>query len=331
MTLAVFFVLSLFLIAILSLRSRAGEEGVFGGPVLSSSFGASDSLNQLALLTSQAGVLSQPRPADFSQDSYEPGPSAAILADLSQPIGLFNARGGILNYKVQKGDTLSGIALEFGISVQTVINANPEVRARSLKIGQEIKILPASGIVYDVKDGDTPESIAETFGIDLSQIQEFNRSVDFSSLAPGVSLVIPGAVRLSTAYQNGNLSNLGGYFADPALGFNWGQLHPYNAVDIANTCGTKVQAAAEGLVIPDERYGDGISGWNSGYGQFVLIEHPNGTQTRYAHLDKVLVSIGNYVNQGEDIGTMGNTGNVHGPTGCHLHFEVYGAQNPFAR
>ena len=331
MTLAVFFILGLSLIGILSLRSKADQGGVFGGPVPSRSFEAFDSLNQLALLTSQAGVLPQPRRADFSENSYDPGLSSAILADLSQPIGLFNARGGILNYKIQKGDTLSGIALQFGISVQTVINANPEVRARSLQIGQEIKILPATGIVYDVKDGDTPESIAETFGIDLLEIQNVNQSVDFSSLAPGVSLVIPGAVRISTAYQSGNLPNLGGYFVDPALGFNWGQLHPYNAVDIANTCGTKVQAAAEGLVIPDERYGDGISGWNSGYGHFVLIEHPNGTQTRYSHLDKVLVSIGNYVNQGEDIGTMGNTGNVHGPTGCHLHFEVYGAQNPFAR
>jgi murein DD-endopeptidase MepM/ murein hydrolase activator NlpD len=113
----------------------------------------------------------------------------------------------------------------------------------------------------------------------------------------------------------------------PTEGFNWGILHNQNAVDIANSCGTPVDAAAEGLVVDES----GNDVWSSGYGRYVIIEHPNNTKTRYAHLEKVAVSIGDYVTQGSQIGTMGNTGNVHGPTGCHLHFEIYGAANPFAK
>lgn len=73
-----------------------------------------------------------------------------------------------------------------------------------------------------------------------------------------------------------------------------------------------------------------MSGWNNGYGTFVLIEHANGTRTRYASLAKVTAAIGGFVKQGEQVGTMGDTGKSHGPTGCHLHFEVLGAKNPFA-
>ncbi len=119
-----------------------------------------------------------------------------------------------------------------------------------------------------------------------------------------------------------------GYFIMPTQGFNWGRLHNHNAVDIANACGTRVVAAADGLVVPDPNFGDGTSGWNGGYGLFVFLEHPNGTKTRYAHLSKILVSIGGYVKQGSVIGFMGETGEA---TGCHVHFEVYGAENPFAK
>lgn len=122
-----------------------------------------------------------------------------------------------------------------------------------------------------------------------------------------------------------------GYFISPTQGFNFGKIHNNNAVDIANSCGTVIVAAADGLVVPDKNYPDGKAGWNGGYGGFVLLDHPSGAKTRYAHLEKVLVDVGDFVRQGQKIGLMGSTGNVHGVTGCHLHFEVLGAKNPFAR
>ena len=68
------------------------------------------------------------------------------------------------------------------------------------------------------------------------------------------------------------------------------------------------------------------SGWNGGYGNYVVIKHANGAQTLYAHLSTVYASVGEQVGSGEQIGIIGNTGKS---TGIHLHFEVRGGTNPF--
>ena len=117
-----------------------------------------------------------------------------------------------------------------------------------------------------------------------------------------------------------------GYFRMPTTGWNWGRLHNQNAVDIANNCGTPIYAAAEGLITESAS-----DGWNSGYGNYIKIKHPNNTETLYSHNDENIILAGQYVKQGDLIAYMGNTGNTHGPTGCHLHFEVRGAKNPLAK
>jgi len=132
---------------------------------------------------------------------------------------------------------------------------------------------------------------------------------------------------------------LDGYFIFPTTGFNRGKLHSYNAVDISrgSDCLSEnipVFAAASGLVFatyPTEsvyRYANG------GYGNNILLLHPNGVLTRYAHLKDILVIADQYVNQGSIIAFMGgypgNSGSGNS-TGCHLHFEVRGAKNPFVR
>ncbi len=132
---------------------------------------------------------------------------------------------------------------------------------------------------------------------------------------------------------------LDGYFIFPTTGFNRGKLHAYNAVDISNgdsclSADIPVFAAASGIisvVYPTEsvsRYANG------GYGNNILILHPNGVLTRYAHLKMILVSAGQYVNQGSIIAFMGGYPGQPGSgnsTGCHLHFEVRGAKQPFVR
>lgn len=80
-----------------------------------------------------------------------------------------------------------------------------------------------------------------------------------------------------------------------------------------------VKAAASGTV----KFAK--TGWNGAFGNLVVIAHANGTQTFYAHLSKISVSIGQEVNQGSIIGNVGSTGRSTGP---HLHFEVRGAYNP---
>ena len=273
-----------------------------------------------AALSRENGALETPiEPQNISQDT-------AVLLDPGRPMGILAGRGKAVSYVIKKGDTLSGIALQFGVSVQTITAVNPRVRGGSLQVGQELTILPTSGIVYEVKGGEDLSSIAGFFDVQPERIREFNKDTDFSSLGAGETIVIPGENLRSSALAGNNLPSFPGYFALPTAGYNWGKRHEQNAVDIANVCGTPVVASAEGLVV------ESVSeGWNSGYGHMLLIEHPNETKTRYAHLEDVLVSIGDYVRQGDQIATIGSTGNVHGPTGCHLHFEVQGAQNPFAR
>ena len=80
-------------------------------------------------------------------------------------------------------------------------------------------------------------------------------------------------------------------------------------------------ASAEGDVLISKS-----SGWNGGYGEYVVIKHANGTQTLYAHMSGVSVSVGDHVDQGQTIGNMGSTGKS---TGTHVHFEIRGARNPF--
>jgi len=236
-------------------------------------------------------------------------------------------RDGLLIYKVQRGDNLAKIAANFGISLNTILWANKKIKSNFLEVGQEIVILPVSGVLYDVQPGDTLDSIAEKYSADVKKIIAYNIGLSPSQLENRETIIIPYAKPLkSTGYTINTLPEYPGYFAIPTTGWNWGKLHNYNAVDIANACGTSVYASAEGLVA--EVY---PSGWNGGYGRYIVVEHPNNTKTLYAHLEKAAVSVGDYISQGDVVGFIGNTGKTDGVTGCHLHFEVVGAKNPFAK
>jgi len=107
-----------------------------------------------------------------------------------------------------------------------------------------------------------------------------------------------------------------GRFIRPAAGTltsrfgpRWGRMH--NGVDIANRVGTPIVAADGGRVI--------FSGWDGGFGNVVRIDHENGYVTVYAHNTTNLVRVGERVARGQQIATMGSTGNS---TGSHIHFEI---------
>jgi murein DD-endopeptidase MepM/ murein hydrolase activator NlpD len=85
----------------------------------------------------------------------------------------------------------------------------------------------------------------------------------------------------------------------------------HKGIDWATPIGTTVCASSGGVVSK--------AGWASGYGNVVYIDHPNGLQTRYGHLSKVKVKVGQKVNQGSVIALSGNTGVSTGP---HIHFEM---------
>ncbi|MCK5059525.1 MAG: M23 family metallopeptidase, partial [Candidatus Pacebacteria bacterium] len=134
-------------------------------------------------------------------------------------------------------------------------------------------------------------------------------------------IVIPPTSSGTSVVRSTSYPNYDGYYIKPVNGRKSQGLHGYNAVDIAAPYGTPIVAAASGVVIISR-----ATGWNGGYGGYVVISHNNGTQTLYAHMSSDIVSVGDVVQQGQVIGYVGSTGRSTGP---HLHIEVRGARNPF--
>jgi len=253
----------------------------------------------------------------------ESGPSGTI-ADIS--VG--NVHGSISVYTVRSGDTLSQIAKMFGVSVNTVVWAN-NIKNGVIRPGDSLVILPISGVQHIVKKGDTVASIAKKYSADAREVALFNNLSENAKLAVGDEVTIPdGEMAFPASFapaprvRGAGGPTYEGYYLRPILGGRKTQgLHGYNGVDLASYYGAPVFASAEGEVIV-ARY----DGWNGGYGKYIVISHPNGTQTLYSHLSQVITYVGRQVPRGELIGNIGSTGNSTGP---HLHFEIRGARNPF--
>jgi len=239
--------------------------------------------------------------------------------------------GEIRVYTVRAGDTLSHIAEMYDVTANTILWANDLPRASSIKEGQVLVILPIVGVSHVVKKGDTVKVIAKTYDGDIDEILTYNQLSIDDALVIGSNIVVPGGAihtapvtklaATPTRTSGGGVSGAA-WLSHPAPGSIKTQgLHGYNAVDFAGSIGSPVRAAASGEVIVSKS-----SGWNGGYGQYIVIRHSNGAQTLYAHLIRNDIGVGANVSQGAVIGGVGNTGRSTGP---HLHFEVRGASNPF--
>ena len=258
----------------------------------------------------------------------EEGPSGTI-ADIVKP-----KSSTVSVYVVRSGDTLGAIAKMFGVSTNTILWANDLPRASALRVGQELIILPITGLKYTVKKGDTLASIAKRYGADAAEIASFN-GLEGGSLAAGIEILIPDGeiaaeaapARAATSparntVPSGTPTQIGYYLRPLVGGVKTQGIHGYNGVDIAAPAGTPILASAEGDVIVAKS-----GGWNGGYGNYVVIQHGNGSQTLYSHESKVIVSVGQHVEQGQVIGYVGATGKA---TGSHVHFEIRnGIRNPF--
>ncbi len=264
--------------------------------------------------------------ADESALVPEEGPSGAG-ADIVR------AENSMISiYVVREGDTLSEIAQMFNVSVNTIVWGNDLSRGSSLKIGQTLTILPITGIRYTVKKGDTLGTIAKAFHGDAEEIISYN-DIDPATLAVGDQLIIPNgevaapppqpAKSRAVVKAGGGAQSYSGYYMRPISGGTRTQgVHGYNGVDLAAPVGTPFMASASGDIIVAR-----ASGWNGGYGNYIVIRHDNGTQTLYAHASSVIVGMGQRVVQGQVIGYVGSTGRS---TGAHLHFEIRGGpRNPF--
>lgn len=237
---------------------------------------------------------------------------------------------GISEYLVQSGDTLGSIAQQFNISLNTLLWANDLNSKSVINPGDTLIILPVSGVLHIVKKGDTLSELAELYKVKTQEIADYNKLGQEAEIFVGDILIIPGAqkpvvIKSSPVYNNTTVPN--SYFICPVPSpYRITQgLHWYNAIDFSTgKCGSPIYAAAGGEV---QR-----TGYDTRAGNYVRILHPNGVVTFYGHMSKIAVSSGQKVSQGQIIGYIGYTGHTipAGPTGCHLHFDVRGAKNPFA-
>lgn len=260
-----------------------------------------------------------------------PAPSAVLSAATENPATATSVsdkvRDKVVEYEVQDGDTISTIAEKFGVSQETLLWQNKLDKKAKLKQGQKIQVLPVTGVLHKVTRGETIYSISKKYDAEPQAIVDFpfNTFVNDETfaLAVGQELVIPEGVmpeeRPVTGLARRQTPNAGavsasGIFAWPTVGqisqgFSW----YHKGVDIANRAAPDVVAADSGTVT--------VAGWpdNGGYGMRVIIDHGNGYQTLYAHLQQVYVKVGQTVRRGDALGKMGSTGRS---TGTHLHFEI---------
>ena len=235
-------------------------------------------------------------------------------------------------YGVRAGDNLSQIADMFDVSVNTIVWAN-DIKKGLIREGDELVILPITGVSHAVAKGETIRSIATKYKADMDEIMAYNGLKSTDVLAVGSTVLIPdGEIQaVPTVASNGKLTaplrSTGGplykdYYMRPIDGGRRSQgLHGNNGVDLAAPTGTPIHASADGVAIIVRS-----SGYNGGYGSYIVVSHPNGTQTLYAHASKVLITQGQAVAKGDTIALVGSTGKSTGP---HVHFEIRGAANPF--
>jgi murein DD-endopeptidase MepM/ murein hydrolase activator NlpD len=247
-------------------------------------------------------------------------------------------------YVVKDGDTIGSIARSFNVNVGTILWSNNLTERQYIRPGDSLKIPPVSGVLVTVKKGDTIAKLAARYDGDVNEIRDMNRITDETTLALGTELVIPGGrppapeqtliaiasrSREQSASRTGTAANTNtkrpadidtedlpsARLLWPTSGHVITQYYGWRhtGVDIDGDFSSPLYASYEGVV--------SAAGWNSGgYGLQVVIKHPNGMMTRYAHSSKLFVKVGDAVKRGQVIAMMGSTGRS---TGSHLHFEVY--------
>lgn len=243
-------------------------------------------------------------------------------------------------YEVQQGDTLSVIAYKYGVSVQTLRDENSAIsNSDRLKLGQELAIPPQDGVYVTIESGDSLLELMETYDGELDDTKLFNNVDADNDLVVGKEIfIVDGTLPVTTTYVAATTTSTyvpATSTASPAVsqyditpsaegwirptqgivtqGYHGG----HYAYDVADRSKPPILAAASGTIVKAFN-----SGWNGGYGHYILIDHGNGYQSLYAHNEVVYVSVGDYVEQGQVIAKMGNTGRVYGVTGIHLHFEL---------
>ncbi|WP_315601624.1 M23 family metallopeptidase [Treponema socranskii] len=250
-----------------------------------------------------------------SGDIVGSGKSRAELA------ALFKKPVSYQTYTVRSGDTLGGITKRFGLTnLSTLIDVNGITNARSLHEGQKLRIPSVDGLMYTVSKGNSLTGLSAKFNVPLEDLLDVN-DLASQTLTVGQQLFIPGAkmdaaklhevlgdlfkIPITAAYR---ISSKFGWRPDPFTGVR----SYHTGIDLACPEGTPIRAAMNGTIA--------FVGWSNVFGNYIIVNHPNGYQTLYGHLSASRVKKGQSVTQATVIGLVGSTGYS---TGAHLHFTVY--------
>jgi murein DD-endopeptidase MepM/ murein hydrolase activator NlpD len=265
------------------------------------------------------------------------GAGVTALADIIDP------RKPFIIYKAKGGDTLSDIAGDYGIKVETILDNNPTLTDKNLLVlGQELVIPLDDGIMHKVSGGETlREIVAQYDNITLEDALAYraNGIVDAANLEAGSYVLLVGATRkpppppVITTNPNGGetappFTGLGppasgGLFSSPLLEYlgisdafgterGAGRIHEGIDLDLANFHRSPIFAACAGTVSRAEYL-------TYSYGYHVIVDCGDGWTTLYAHMSQIDVVLGQAVGQREALGYSGVTGFT---TGEHLHFEI---------
>ena len=263
----------------------------------------------------------------------------SLIKPISADSSVADISGQVRTYVVRSGDTLSGIASRYGLSMMTIWWANRLTSTDTLHIGQKLLIPPVDGVLVKAQTGDTVITIARKYHASASEIRSYN-NLTGDTVVIGQEVMVPdghgapvptasptpappqtasapsGPAQVSGAVGSPCTScSYSGTMVWPVPGgfisqyYWWG--HP--ALDIAAAYGTPVLAAAAGVVT--------FAGWrDNGGGYQVWMSHGNNIYTTYNHMSAVLVAVGEHLSAGQQLGRVGATGDATGP---HCHFEVW--------
>ncbi len=247
-------------------------------------------------------------------------------------------------YEVQSGDTLSQIAEKYGLTMDALLSMNPGVSGTGavIRAGDEMTVTvpePELSVtrqeqVYaeedyeadiQYKDNDewytTQTQVIQQPSaghrkiialITYSDDKETAREIEKEEITmQAVPKIVERGTKVPPTYikpiSGGRLTSGFGHRKRPRKGAS--TFH--KGIDWATPVGTAVRASSAGTIVR--------AGWGSGYGKVVYIQHSDGKMTRYGHLSRILVKVGQHVDQGDKIALSGNTGVS---TGAHLHFEI---------
>lgn len=230
-----------------------------------------------------------------------------------------------MEYTIKAGDTISSIAQRYNTKSEYLFANNLDINLNTLRIGRQILIPTENGIFYKIDKNDSFSALEKKFNISKDTIKSDNdiRQLNYGDtiflrepkIAEDFKSKIATFSKETTSVTSSFRSPLSSLVVTSSFG---NRNHPvvkqvmsHGGLDLKAPTGTRVMAAQGGVIK--------FAGYSGNYGYMVVVTHPNGYETRYAHLSKINVKKGQRVNARDVIALSGATGRVTGP---HLHFEI---------